>query len=206
MLEYTIAGFMPVVLAAVVATLMTRASFGDEPVLLIESISMTSIEEVFFVALIGFFCGGAAALFVKIQSTCMKYSHITPLIRFGLIGLVTGCAGVLVPQVLGLGYDTLQATLLNNVSFSVLAAVIACKLFVTAFACGLGMPLGYIGPALIIGAGIGSLLGIVGIEAMPELASDRTLYVLLGMGAMMGALLNAPVSYTHLTLPTTPYV
>jgi CIC family chloride channel protein len=56
------------------------------------------------------------------------------------------------------------------------------------------MPIGLIGPNLLIGALIGSAMGGIGAEFFPELSSHRSFYALLGMGAMMGAVLNAPLA------------
>ena len=56
------------------------------------------------------------------------------------------------------------------------------------------MPLGLIGPNLLIGACIGGVLGAAGSLMHPDLASDPTLYIVIGMGAAMGAVLNAPLA------------
>jgi hypothetical protein len=46
----------------------------------------------------------------------------------------------------------------------------------------------------LIGACLGGVLGEVGFALQPELASDPRLYVVIGMGAAMGAILNAPLA------------
>ncbi|MFK8021638.1 MAG: chloride channel protein [Pseudomonadales bacterium] len=194
MLEYTIAGFTPVILAAIVATLMSRASFGSEPMFLIDVVQMTSFNEVFFVAIIGIACGCVAATFVAIQKFCLRWSKVSAIWRLSVAGLFTGIIAIFVPEVLGMGYDTLALLLRNEVVGTALVAIVVCKLLVTAVSCGLGMPLGFIGPALIIGAGVGSLLGTIGLQVQPDVGSDIGLYILLGMGAMMAAILNAPLA------------
>ncbi len=194
MLEFTIAGFTPVILAAITATLMTRASFGAEPMFAVEVLQMTSFYEVFFIAMLGLCCGLVSAAFLSVQRLCLRLSHINIALRLTLAGLVTGAVGYYLPEVLGLGYDTLAEILRNNIAFSALAVIVAGKLAVTAISCGLGMPLGFIGPALIIGAGMGGLLGLLGNQWQPELASETGFYVLLGMGALVGAVLNAPLT------------
>ena len=65
---------------------------------------------------------------------------------------------------------------------------------VSAASIGLGIPAGMIGPVLFIGAKAGGALGAVGGMIWPEQASSSGLYVLLGMGAMMGAVLQAPLA------------
>ena len=58
----------------------------------------------------------------------------------------------------------------------------------------MGMPIGVIGPSLLIGACLGGALGQVGATFFPEFASDQTLYIVIGMAAAMGVVLNAPLA------------
>lgn len=193
MLEYTIAGFTPVILAAIVATIVSRASFGAEPAFLIELINMSTTAEVFLVTGLGLACGALAALFVLVQRLCLRWSDKPALLRLGLAGFLTGLVALPVPEVLGLGYDTLQSMLSDSLPLQFLLIFIVSKLLISAIACGLGMPLGFIGPALIVGAATGSFVG-QSAEGWMALNSDPQFFVLLGMGALMGAILNAPLA------------
>ncbi len=103
MLEYTIVGFTPVILAAITATLMSRASFGSEPMFLIDIVQMTSFSEVFFVAIIGIACGCVAATFVAIQKFCLRWSEYRAIWRLTIAGTFTGVVAIYVPEVLGMG-------------------------------------------------------------------------------------------------------
>jgi CIC family chloride channel protein len=74
----------------------------------------------------------------------------------------------------------------------------------------MGIPGGLIGPTLVIGALAGAILGQIGLFYSPE-SSAIGFYVLIGMAAMMGATLKAPLaalmalleltSNTHIILP-----
>ena len=100
----------------------------------------------------------------------------------------------LAPEVMGIGYDSLNAALNSELTLTMMLALIAAKIIATAVSTGMGMPIGLIGPNILIGACIGSVMGGLGAYFYPELASQRSFYVLLGMGAMMGAVLNAPLA------------
>ena len=56
------------------------------------------------------------------------------------------------------------------------------------------MPVGVIGPTLVMGAACGGLLGHLGQILSPGAASSEGFYVLLGMAAMMAAALQAPLA------------
>ncbi|MFO8004073.1 chloride channel protein [Thioalkalivibrio sp.] len=75
-----------------------------------------------------------------------------------------------------------------------LAAILVLKLLATTFTLGAGIPGGMIGPSLVIGAAGGALLALFGEAAGISAANSLSLYVLLGMGAMMAAILQAPLA------------
>ena len=58
----------------------------------------------------------------------------------------------------------------------------------------LGVPAGLIGPTMFIGAAAGGAVGVIGTMILPDYVSSPGFYVLMGMGAMMGAVLQAPLS------------
>jgi len=69
-----------------------------------------------------------------------------------------------------------------------------CKVLATAVTCGAGLPVGLIGPSLLIGACMGGALGSIAHAFQPDLTSDLPLYIAIGMAAAMGAMLNAPLA------------
>jgi CIC family chloride channel protein len=111
-----------------------------------------------------------------------------------LAGFTTGGIAIFVPQVMGVGYDTVNSSLVGELSLIILITVCAFKILASAVAVGMGMPIGVIGPTLVIGASAGGVLGFLGATMLPDLASSPAFYVMLGMGAMMGAALQAPLA------------
>jgi chloride channel protein, CIC family len=194
MMEYTISGFTPVILAAITGTAITRAVHGSEVLFTIPTIEMASLWELPFIAFLGLITGACAALFMVILKLTLSLSDKSFLFRMLIAGCITGFCALLVPEIMGIGYDSLNDALSSQLSLSLLLAIIAAKILATAASTGLGLPVGLIGPNLLIGACIGSALGALGEFMFPELASSRSFYVMLGMGAMMGAVLNAPLA------------
>jgi hypothetical protein len=95
---------------------------------------------------------------------------------------------------MGIGYDTVSDALQGNITASLLVLLIFAKLLSTSACIGLGIPGGIIGPTLFIGACVGSAFGLIGQHYFPETVSGVGFYTLLGMGALMGATLQAPLS------------
>jgi hypothetical protein len=147
------------------------------------------------VLLLGIAVGALAAAFVQLLKLTTVYSQRIPYVwRTSLAGLLMGLAGVAVPQVMGIGYDTVNEILLGGPGAGLLIAMLLVKLLATGASVGLGVPGGIIGPALFMGAAAGSLVAILGDTLAFRTPLDPGLYAMLGMGAMMGASLQAPLS------------
>lgn len=192
-LEYTIAGFMPVILAAVTGTLVVQQVFGDDPVFFIPGIAMDSYWDLPWIFMEGIVIAVLAAALIRLMVICHSRAPKPIAIKIILAGLVTATLGLVVPEVLGIGYDTVNQALQGNLPLMLLLVICGTKLITTAINLGLGMPIGLIGPTLMIGAMAGG-----GFWQLASTVSDQVsapgFYVILGMGAMMGAALQAPLA------------
>jgi CIC family chloride channel protein len=194
MMEYTIAGFTPIILASVSAAIVTQAVYGGEPAFAVPALTMNSLLEIPWIITIAVCIGIAAATFIHIVEAGSRYHHRPVLLRVAVAGLLMVPFAILVPQVMGIGYDTVNATIHGDLPLWLLIGAGIAKLVVTAITIGLGMPSGVIGPTLFMGATLGGAMGLVGAQVAPDYASSVGFYAMLGMGAMMGAVLQAPLA------------
>ncbi|MFV0276461.1 MAG: chloride channel protein [Parahaliea sp.] len=192
--EYTVVGFIPVMLAAVSASAISRYLGGGSLLFTIPKVELHSLLELPYIVLLGVACGLAVTLFIQLSQMTARLSRWPVVIRFTLAGCLTGGLALLVPEVLGIGYDTLDRVLREGLPLQLLATLAFCKLLATSVSCGMGMPIGLIGPNLLIGACIGGAFGLLGNLHSPIPLSTQTLYIALGMAACMGAVLNAPLA------------
>ncbi len=194
-MEYTMSSFIPVILAAVSATLLSRAVYGDAPAFVVpQGLALESLWEYPFVIVEGLLIGVLASAFVLIVIHTTR--RVTWPIGWRLLsaGLLTGLVAVRVPEIMGIGYDTVNDALLGEVGLVTLAIIGIAKLVVSATSAGLGVPAGIIGPSLVIGGLAGGVIGGVGALLSPDTVSPVGAYVTLGMAAMMGAVLQAPLA------------
>lgn len=194
MMEYTIAGFTPIILSSVTAAVVTRAVYGDEPAFSVPALTMNSLLEIPWILAVAVIIGIAAAAFTFLLDYTGRFHQRPVLLRIIAAGLLMVPFALLVPEVMGIGYDTVSATIHNQLPFWLLLGVALAKLVVTAVTLGLGMPSGVIGPTIFMGATLGGAMGLVGAAIAPEYASSVGFYAMLGMGAMMGAVLQAPLA------------
>lgn len=194
LMEYAISGIIPVIVAAVSGTVVTQILYGGEPVFVIDEVAMNSLWQIPYVVFMGLIIGIIASLFVKLHKFACGFGHIDLRLRLLGIGLLTGSVGLFMPEILGTGYDSLNDALQGNLALTFLLALLSLKLIVTALSLGLGLPGGVIGPSLMLGGVAGGIMGIVGESFFPGSLSTSGFYVLIGMCAMMGATLQAPLA------------
>ncbi len=193
-MEYTAAGFVPVVIASVTAALVQQIALSTQSVFQVPAFQIQSLQEIPFILLMGLILGGCSVLFSRITIHASRFQREHMVLRLLLAGLITGAVATQLPQVMGLGYDTVNGILHGDESLHLLLVLALAKLLVTALAVGLGVPMGLIGPTLYIGAAAGGALGMLGALLAGETVSNPGFYAMLGMGAMMGAVLQAPLA------------
>ncbi len=194
MREYKIHIFIPVMLAALVGSLVTRnvfdVSHNFEYFHKIELIPQHYISLI----ILGILLGTLAAAFNKTLVTVISYStkyHIVP--RLMLAALITGSLGYFVPGAMGVGSGAIDVSLTNNWHIGLLFSLLLAKFLMTTFALGLGIPGGIIGPIIGIGAIAGALSGALVMQIIPEEHFGND-FILMGMTGFMAASLNAPLA------------
>lgn len=195
LLEYTLTGFAPVILAAMAAAAASRIVYGPDPAFAVPPLQLASLLELPYVVLLGVVVGCLAAAYVRGIRTLDVRSRNLPLpLRTTIAGAFTGACALAAPQVMGLGYDTVQSALLGQYGLATLVMIALLKLAATIACGGLGLPGGLIGPMVVMGATAGGALGIVGDWLMPGSGASPAFYATLGVVAMMGASLHAPLA------------
>jgi CIC family chloride channel protein len=195
MMEYTVAGFAPVILAAVSATMLTRSVFGPHLAFTVPEVSLGTLVDLPYIMLAGIAIGLLGAAFVVTIEWLVRHSQRMPVwLAFSLAGAVVGLCGLAVPAVMGVGDHTITETLQGSYAFELLLLILGLKIVASAACIGAGIPGGIIGPSLVIGAAAGALFALLGASLGITDGASFTLYALTGMGAMMAAILQAPLA------------
>jgi CIC family chloride channel protein len=103
-------------------------------------------------------------------------------------GLVIGGGGLLFPQALGVGYDTIGALVQGDVPARVIIGILVVKAAIWSVALGSGTSGGVLAPLLMMGGALG------GVEAwlLPDLGAG--FWPLVSMGAILGGTMRAPLT------------
>ena len=100
-------------------------------------------------------------------------------------GLAIGLGGMIFPQALGVGYDTIGALLQGLVTTKVIFGVLIVKWFIWAVSLGSGTSGGVLAPLLMMGGALG------GLEAMFLPNEGAGFWALISMGATLGGTMRA---------------
>jgi len=101
-------------------------------------------------------------------------------------GLVIGLGGLVFPQALGVGYETIGALIQGNVATTMIAGILLVKSIIWAVALGSGTSGGVLAPLLMMGGALG------GLESMFLPNEGAGFWPLISMGAILGGTMRSP--------------
>lgn len=204
--HYALSAFIPIVIATVGATVVTRLHFGDFPAFTIYDSQITSAFEFPAFLLLGVICGVVAIAFqflVMGADRAARGVAIPLWLRPVIGGLIIGVIGVFFPQILGVGYEATDLALKQHFGLAMLLALIVAKMAATAITLASRFGGGVFSPSLYLGAMTGGAFGIIAGSLYPDLASSSSVYAIIGMGAVSAAVLGAPISTTLIVFELT---
>ena len=196
--NFTIHTFSPIVVASVIGTATGRAMEGNEITFSVPVHELVSYSEIIFYLFLGLLCGVISKLFTF---TYFKASDIfekkiplpTPL-KPALGGLIVGFISISFPAVLGNGYDFMEKALNGELFWGLAFVLIFLKIISTSATLGSGGLGGVFAPSLFIGAMLGSAYGTLVHGINPSFTASPETYALVGMGAVAGAVMQAPLT------------
>jgi CBS domain-containing protein len=101
-------------------------------------------------------------------------------------GLVIGVGGLVFPQALGVGYDTIGSLLQGDVPARIIIGVLVVKSIIWSVSLGSGTSGGVLAPLLMMGGALG------GLEAMIFPYEGAGFWPLVSMGAILGGTMRSP--------------
>jgi len=111
-------------------------------------------------------------------------------------GIAVGLGGLIEPRALGVGYDVITDLLGNHLALQAVVSLLLVKAVIWLIALSSGTSGGVLAPLLILGGALGWIVGL----ALP---GGTALWALIGMAAMMGGTMRAPLTGTLFALELT---
>jgi CIC family chloride channel protein len=186
--------FIPLVISSITGTIISRIFLGREPAFTIPSYTFVSPYELLFYLLLGLLAGVTAVIFIKMMYGTENFFEklsIQPYFKPVIGGLFVGGIGLFLPQLFGVGYETLSSVLNETIiTSSVLFLLILCvgKIIANSLTLGSGGSGGVFSPSLFIGGMLGGAFGIIVHSFYPELTATYGAYALVGMAAVFAGM------------------
>lgn len=195
--EFRARSFIPVSLAAAVATGVRIHFAGWAPLFPTAPYKVTGMSELWLFGGMGILMGLVAIGMIRALFWLEDFFDHFPikpvLIWSPAVGaLILGIIGYFVPQVFGTGYDTIRDMLNNRLSAQGLLGISFAKFWALVISLGSGTTGGVFAPSLIVGGGIGAVYAMVCQHFLPNLVSNPAFYALVAMAAVFGGIARAP--------------
>ena len=198
-----------VLLAAVVAALIAQIGLGGQPAFALPVYEVRSPLEFPLYMGLGVFASLVSITYtqsLRLARACFQGEvsgfrwliRIPPYIHPVIGGACVGAVAVQWPQILGIGYETIEA-MLQDVEFSLqlLVVLLVIKLVMTAISLGSGLVGGVFAPAMFLGASLGAAYGKILATLIPSLSQYMAAppaYAMVGMAAVLAASARAPLT------------
>lgn len=195
--NFAMPAFGPVMLSSVLATVVSRAYFGDHPAFVVPGYTLVSVWELPLYLLLGIACGLGGLVFMLVLDTMEEWFAKLPvhnLLKPALGGLVLGGIILFVPNVYGVGYATMDAILRSGISWPWLFLLLPVKMGATSLTLASGGSGGLFLPMLYLGAVTGGLFGFGAGALFPSVTAPSGAYALVGMGAFLAGTVHCPIT------------
>ena len=192
-----------VLVAAVASALVTQLMLGDEPILRLPAYEVRSPLELPLYLGLGVLASLLSLALIKLMAAG-RDGRVQRLLERLPAGLATALGGAAVggmalafPQVLGVGYDTIEALLGSDqgIPLVTLVALLGVKLLATSVSTASGFVGGGFAPALFLGATLGSVYGqLLGEGGLGLPVAEAPAYAMVGMAAVLAGSVRAPLT------------
>jgi chloride channel protein, CIC family len=190
--EWKPRSLIPVALASAVAAVLRRYILGFGPLFPVPLHPLfIGPKGLLGCALVGLLAGMLSALLTLSVYAAEDAFQRLPIHWMwwpALGGLAIGLGGLIFPQALGVGYDTIGGLLQGSVTTKVILGVLLVKWFIWAASLGSGTSGGVLAPLLMMGGALG------GLEAMFLPSEGAGFWPLISMGAILGGTMRSPLT------------
>lgn len=203
--SYAMGALVPVFVASVVGVVVFRALLGNQLVMPTPQYvaDPTAVAAMLALGLLG---GGVALAYSRGLYLVEEWSEGW---RLGwgwqalAAGIAVGVIGLWFPQVLGVGYRPMEATVVGHYGLLLLLGLLVGKYVTTLLTIGGGGSGGVFAPSLFLGAALGGVFGACLHALFPALSGPPALYAVAGMGVVFSGAAQAPLTAMVIILEMT---
>ena len=193
--HFSFKAIAPIAVSSVVSSTLANYFFPSGILLQNTSSEISLLPSVSLSLILGPMCAVIAVIFMRSLITLQKYSSklsTSEFIRILYAVVAVGLIGGFIPEVLGLGSETIVGIIERSYTFYFLMCVLTLKLVVTVICLSMGFFGGVFSPALVLGAALGGILTYIGSTFGINNIGDSL--ILAGMAALSASVIGAPIA------------
>ncbi len=186
------------VVASVASVFVERSILGNEPLFRVPTYRLVHPAELVAHAVLGIVGGALSVVFCKtllrLRLAFAALPASTKILQPAMGSLVIGAVLVVVPQVMGVGYEYVDQALNGGLVLKTLILLCLVKMAATIVSYASGNAGGIFAPSLFIGAMAGGAVGTMVQWLAPFPTADTGAYALVGMGTLFAGIIRAPMT------------
>ena len=198
LMDFAVAQFSPIVISSVMATVISHTFEGNFTAFIVPKYQLASPLEIGFYFVLGAASGFVAFLFIK----TLYYSEeifdnrikIPEYLKPALGGVGIGIIALVFPEIMGVGYDSINIALTGQLIWYFALALIFMKILATSLTLGSGGSGGIFAPSLFMGAMLGYFFGTFVHTYFPDITASPGAYALVAMGGLVAGTTRAPIT------------
>jgi CIC family chloride channel protein len=192
---YSVAAIM---VASGTADFVVRVLVGANPVIQMTVFPSPTLSGIWLFIILGVLFSFVGYLFNNLLIFSLDFfrnlSRIAKVFSGIVAGLVIAIIGILFPEMIGGGYNTISQVLDESFTLYFLVILFIGRMLLTIFSYGTGVPGGIFAPMLALGVVFGMLFGIIMQHYFPGLVSHPGIFAVAGMAGIFASTVRAPLT------------
>ncbi|MBA4699830.1 MAG: ClC family H(+)/Cl(-) exchange transporter [Ruminococcus sp.] len=187
-----------VMTASVTADYISSRIIGLDPIFHFSLKAALPQSHYWMLILLGVLCGVMGAFYnrvmVKVQDLYNKPKFLNETTRLMIAFLTAGLLGMIMPSVLGSGHELILMLTDGKMALSLVVLTFIVKFMFSSISFGSGAPGGIFFPLLILGAMIGCIFAMIGVQFLGLDSIYINNFILLAMAGYFTAIVRAPIT------------
>jgi CIC family chloride channel protein len=187
-----------IVISSVLSAAIGRAYFGNSASFPIPHYHVSGIAILFLFAILGIIGGLYGAAYTRVllffENLWDNIKKLPEWVKPAIGGIFIGAIGYFFPQVLGVGYPSVEKALLAHFSLGMLLILLVLKLLITSITLASGGSGGVFAPGLYQGAMLGGAIGLLFQMWFPNIHISDGVFAAVGMSTVFAGSAHAPIT------------
>lgn len=196
--NFSVSVLISVMTASITADYISSQFMGFQPVFQFDVGTEMPPQYYWHIVILGVILGIMGAFYNKmtmwVQGLYLKSKKLNETTRLFIPFFLAGVLGLVMPQILGSGHALIDMAAEGNLMLTSLLILFAAKFLFSLICFGSGAPGGIFFPLLILGALIGAVFAMAGVEFFGLAPVYVNNFVLLGMTGFFTAIVRAPLT------------